>query len=353
MMIGEILKQKRVEIGYTQEQIAQYLGVSTPAVNKWEKAVSYPDITLLSPLARLLKIDLNTLLSFEEELTDREIGNFANEVSDIIQKEGFCLGYEITMEKIRQYPSNWTLLQTMAVILDGALAMSPLEKEEGEGWQEKINSLYMRCADCGDKNVADRAKFMLASKFIKSKNYEKAQEMIDLLPPKPPVDKKQLQISALIGQNNLNEASKLLEGELLAQVNNSQSILINMIDIALKEGRVQAAYEIAHIAQKSAHIFGLWEYNGVLPLLQVAVGEQNVKASLEYSEKLLKALISPYQMNKSPLYSHIPTKEGADFSAPFLSGILSELKTSPQWEFLRGEEGFQNLILEYEKKIVH
>ena len=70
MKINEIIRQRRKALGLTQEQIAQRLGVSAPAVNKWESGVSYPDITLLPPLARLLKIDLNTLLSFKEELTE-------------------------------------------------------------------------------------------------------------------------------------------------------------------------------------------------------------------------------------------------------------------------------------------
>ena len=54
MKINEIIRKKRLEKGYTQEQIASFLGVSPPAVNKWEKASSYPDITLLPPLARTL-----------------------------------------------------------------------------------------------------------------------------------------------------------------------------------------------------------------------------------------------------------------------------------------------------------
>ena len=77
MKINLIIKNKRIEQNLTQEQLASSLGVSTPAVNKWEKGVSYPDITLLSPLARLLKVDLNTLLSFNEELTDRWIYRFS------------------------------------------------------------------------------------------------------------------------------------------------------------------------------------------------------------------------------------------------------------------------------------
>lgn len=73
MKINQIIREKRKELSLTQEQVAELLGVSTPAVNKWEKGSTYPDITLLPALARLLKMDLNTLLSFNEDLTDVEI----------------------------------------------------------------------------------------------------------------------------------------------------------------------------------------------------------------------------------------------------------------------------------------
>ncbi len=40
MKINEVIREKRKELFLTQEQIAERLGVSTPAVNKWEKGVS-------------------------------------------------------------------------------------------------------------------------------------------------------------------------------------------------------------------------------------------------------------------------------------------------------------------------
>lgn len=39
MEIGEKIRNYRKEEGLTQEQVANYLGVSAPAVNKWEKGV--------------------------------------------------------------------------------------------------------------------------------------------------------------------------------------------------------------------------------------------------------------------------------------------------------------------------
>ena len=67
MRINEIIKEKRSEQGLTQEQVAEYLGVSTPAVNKWERGNSYPDITLLAPLARLL-VEWHIILSLKSQI---------------------------------------------------------------------------------------------------------------------------------------------------------------------------------------------------------------------------------------------------------------------------------------------
>ena len=40
MPISKVILERRKALGLTQEQIAEYLGVTTPAVNKWEKGVS-------------------------------------------------------------------------------------------------------------------------------------------------------------------------------------------------------------------------------------------------------------------------------------------------------------------------
>ena len=56
MQIGTVIRKHRLEKNLTQEEMARRLGVTAPAVNKWEKGNSMPDITLLSPIARLLDI---------------------------------------------------------------------------------------------------------------------------------------------------------------------------------------------------------------------------------------------------------------------------------------------------------
>ena len=81
MPMNIVIQEQRRLLGLTQEQVADYLGVSTPAVSKWEKGITSPDIGLLPPLARLLKIDLNTLFCYSEDLSAEEIRILCNELA--------------------------------------------------------------------------------------------------------------------------------------------------------------------------------------------------------------------------------------------------------------------------------
>ena len=84
MTIANQLKIRRTALGLTQEQIATRLHVSTPAVNKWEKGHSTPDVALLPALARLLEIDMNTLFDFNETLSETEITLVIEELSELV-----------------------------------------------------------------------------------------------------------------------------------------------------------------------------------------------------------------------------------------------------------------------------
>ena len=62
MRIGEQIKNYRKTAGLTQEQVANYLGVSTPAVNKWEKGVSVPNINTLILISEKFDIPVDEML---------------------------------------------------------------------------------------------------------------------------------------------------------------------------------------------------------------------------------------------------------------------------------------------------
>ena len=89
MNIAKVIRKYRKEAGLTQEEMANRLGVTTPAVSKWENGNSNPDIELLAPIARLLHISLDTLLSFHADLTTSEIDEIIREMNEMFDSEGF------------------------------------------------------------------------------------------------------------------------------------------------------------------------------------------------------------------------------------------------------------------------
>ena len=56
LKIGKRIQDLRKQKGLTQEQVAAALNISAAAVSKWETDTTYPDITILNPLARLLGV---------------------------------------------------------------------------------------------------------------------------------------------------------------------------------------------------------------------------------------------------------------------------------------------------------
>lgn len=86
--MGSKIAERRRAKGLTQEQLAAELGISAPAVSKWETDSSYPDITLLCPLARALGTDVDTLLAYEEELSQEKLAEYAGRILKINQEQG-------------------------------------------------------------------------------------------------------------------------------------------------------------------------------------------------------------------------------------------------------------------------
>ena len=62
---GAFLAGLRKEKGLTQKELAQQLYVSDKAVSKWERGLSLPDISLLTPLAEILGVTVTELLRGE------------------------------------------------------------------------------------------------------------------------------------------------------------------------------------------------------------------------------------------------------------------------------------------------
>ena len=61
--LGAFIGDCRRELGLTQRELAEKVHVTDKAVSKWERGLSYPDVTLLEPLAAALELGVEELMA--------------------------------------------------------------------------------------------------------------------------------------------------------------------------------------------------------------------------------------------------------------------------------------------------
>ena len=103
--ISNFIKEKRKELGITQEELAEKLFVTEKAISRWETGRGTPDISLLLPLSKELKVDVSELLNGEENK------NSKNEVEQLIKYK------EITESNIYNFQFKLTIFFYVLSIL--------------------------------------------------------------------------------------------------------------------------------------------------------------------------------------------------------------------------------------------
>lgn len=78
--LGKNIIRLRLEAGMTQDQLAEFIGVSKSAVSKWENGMTYPDILLLPQLVTLFNVTVDDLMGYEPQLTKEAIAKLYREL---------------------------------------------------------------------------------------------------------------------------------------------------------------------------------------------------------------------------------------------------------------------------------
>ena len=64
--IGKFIAECRKNVGLTQAQLAEKLGITDKAISKWERGIAMPDTSIMLELCDILSISVNELLSGEK-----------------------------------------------------------------------------------------------------------------------------------------------------------------------------------------------------------------------------------------------------------------------------------------------
>ena len=78
--MGMMIASKRKELGMTQMELAEKMGVTDKAVSKWERDLSCPDISSLPKLAEIFGMSVDELMQVKADTKE----NTNNKVSEIV-----------------------------------------------------------------------------------------------------------------------------------------------------------------------------------------------------------------------------------------------------------------------------
>ena len=87
---GCFIQTRRKELGLTQSQLAEQLGLTDKAISRWERGVGFPDISLLEGLAQALGVSVVELMRSErveqEQIEIQEVEKMMVQTIDMAQE---------------------------------------------------------------------------------------------------------------------------------------------------------------------------------------------------------------------------------------------------------------------------
>ena len=108
--IGMNIKRLRLAKGLTQEQLAELLTISTAAVSKWEAKNTYPDITMLFPLAEIFGVTVDELLGYDEAKAKADVDKILAEYQRLSIDGRFNDGKDLIVRARKKYPHDYRIM---------------------------------------------------------------------------------------------------------------------------------------------------------------------------------------------------------------------------------------------------
>lgn len=342
MTLGKVIRKYRKIKNMTQEEMARRLGVSAPAVNKWENENSFPDITLLAPIARLLDISLNTLLSFHENLTQEEINAFVQQADLQFKEKSYAEVFQWAKKKLEQYPNCEPLILNFAVLLDAQRIVQSLSNTEE--YDDYLCSLYLRVLNSEDESIRIRAADSLIGFYMRKEQYEEAEKYLDYLSTQNPERKrKQAQIYSKTGQ--VQKAYKAYEELLFSDYQRVSLELHGMYQLALENNDWKRAHKLVEKQVELAKCFEMGKYYEISAPLELATLEQDADTVLAIMRELLSSIEQIGAFRNSSLYEHLELQEiKEEFLAELKMNLINSFRSDESYGFLRGDERWQELV---------
>ena len=148
MSIGSTIKRLRREKDITQEQLAEYLGITSRAISQWECDRTAPDISLLPALCHVFDVSSDVLLGIDIEKNNEKIKKYLDTAQNLCNQGKWEDYTAILREANKKFPRDYKIMQTLANAI-----VSEYSRKGIKEYDEVFDLCKRILAECTDSNI--------------------------------------------------------------------------------------------------------------------------------------------------------------------------------------------------------
>ncbi len=148
MSIGLTIKRLRREKNITQEQLAEYLGITSRAISQWECDRTAPDISQLPALCHIFDVSSDILLGIDIEKNNEEIKKYLTKANNLGNQGKCSERTKLLREANKRFPRDYKIMERLANSL-----LCEYSRKGSKEYDEVFDFCNRILAECTDSNI--------------------------------------------------------------------------------------------------------------------------------------------------------------------------------------------------------
>ncbi len=177
--LSENITRLRRERKITQEELADFLGVTKAAVSKWENGQTSPDILLLPQLACFFDITIDQLLGYEAQLSGEQIRRCYLELCQDFVNLPFQEAYEKIRSLAHRYYSCYPLLLQLCTLYLNHFMLAQTAEESRQMLHDALQLCGRILEGCRDVGICADASALKAMLYLQLGAAAEAAEILE------------------------------------------------------------------------------------------------------------------------------------------------------------------------------
>ncbi|MBQ3100431.1 MAG: helix-turn-helix transcriptional regulator [Clostridia bacterium] len=353
--IGKRIKELRKKNDLTQEKLADYLGVTYKSVSKWETGVTFPDLSMIVPLSKLLRVTTDELLGVKTEEPDERKAFFDAEYHEYWLKEEHESDLELARQAVIEYPDEFKYLEWLAGV-EWYVGYSP--KYYGtEKFNELIENSIKHCQmileDCNDTDIRNKAISCIVWDYNVLERYDEAKKYALMYPDPPKCGRDEILSHCLRGEE-LKALRRKITGDALAGLCDALHYMWEYSDMYMPLAMEIEEKVIRSVIDDENYLSFHWHmYYIYLERTRIAIENNDYDLAVEYLAEVKKHAVGRDKLNDAGIGKYtcmvlkdhsVDVRDGRCLGFTHLEYFRESLAEDKIYAPLRDRDDFRKLL---------